>query len=86
MEPGAEWILLFVRCGVTTPEYTALNGISTWLQFPSDVFNDDSAVATLERDLIEVLGDDAYVDGVDLGHTEISVFISLRIRRSLFAA
>jgi hypothetical protein len=45
------------------------------LQFPSDVFDDESAVATLERDLIDVLGDDAYVDGIDLGLTETSVFV-----------
>ena len=45
------------------------------LQFPSDAFDDESAVATLERALIELLGDDAYVDGIDLGPAETSVFI-----------
>lgn len=45
------------------------------LQFPSDSFEDDSAAAALEQELIPVLGDSAYVDGIDLGLNTTSIFI-----------
>jgi len=45
------------------------------LQFPSESFEDDSAAAEFEQQLIPVLGDSAYVDGIDLGLTAIRVFI-----------
>src|SRR5919197_452599 len=45
------------------------------LQFPSDAFDDESAVATFEEDLINVLGDEAYVDGIDLGLTDTTVYV-----------
>lgn len=39
------------------------------------MFDSESAVAALEQDLIDVLGDDAYVDGIHLGLTQTSVFV-----------
>lgn len=45
------------------------------LQFPSDSFEDDSAAAAFEEELIPVLGESAYVDGIDLGPSTTSIFI-----------
>jgi len=45
------------------------------LQFPSDLLDDESAVAKLEQELVQVLGDRAYVDGADLGPAKTSIFV-----------
>jgi hypothetical protein len=45
------------------------------LQFPSDSFLEDADAAALEQDLIQLLGDSAYVDGHDLGASETSIFV-----------
>ena len=45
------------------------------LQFPSEAFDNENAVSKFEQDLIDVLGDDAYVDGVDRGVSETTVFV-----------
>jgi len=45
------------------------------LQFPSESFEDDNAAAAFEQELISLLGDGAYVDGMDLGPSTTSIFI-----------
>lgn len=45
------------------------------LQFPSDAFETERAVEAFEQDLIKVLGEDGYVDGIDLGRNEIRFFV-----------